>query len=444
MTKVENKGYYYGGTVLGSTILTLMNDINFIMFLLFSLAYSYQIVYMFVAFKAKKDNNSEIMKNVHPYKYAVIIAARNEELVIGQLIKSIKTQKYPEELIDIFVVADNCTDNTARIAEEAGAIVRERFNKTQIGKGYALDYMLNIIKMEFSSEKYEGFFVFDADNLLDENYIMEMNKTFNQGYRVITSYRNSKNYGQNWISAGYSLWFLREAEYLNLPRMILNSSCAISGTGFLVHADVFKENGGWIHHLLTEDIEFTISQIIKGEQIGYCRSAIFYDEQPVTFLQSWNQRLRWAKGFYQVFVKYGSELIRGIFRGKRNRFACYDMTITILPAVLVSCISILVSGLLYIAGLFELINGKVDNDVIIMSILKYFVYNYSVLFIFGLITTLTEWKKIYCSSWRKIVYTITFPLFMITYIPISVVALFKEVEWKPIAHTVAKSLDELR
>lgn len=398
---------------------------------------------MFVAFKAKKDKNSGMI-NVHPNKYAVIIAARNEELVIGQLIKSIKNQKYPEKLIDIFVVADNCTDNTARVAEQAGAIVRERFNKTQVGKGYALDYMIKIIESEYSSSKYEGYFVFDADNLLDENYIAEMNKTFNQGYRVITSYRNSKNYDQNWISAGYALWFLHEAEYLNLPRMVLNSSCAISGTGFLVHADLIKDNGGWIHHLLTEDIEFSVSQIIKGEKIGYSRNAMFYDEQPITFRQSWHQRLRWAKGFYQVFAKYGRDLIGCIFKGKHNRFSCYDMTMTIMPAILFSSISMMVNGLFYLAGFFELIDEKDIIQTTTFAMLKSVGWFYGILLIIGFITILTEWRKIHCSGWKKIAYTFTFPLFMFTYIPISIVALFKNVEWKPIAHTVAKSLDDVR
>ena len=145
-----------------------------------------------------------------------------------------------------------------------------------------------------------------------------MNKTFNQGYRVVTSYRKSKNFDHNWISSGYALWFLHEAEYLNLPRMTLNSSCAISGTGFLVDANFIKANGGWIHHLLTEDIEFSVSQIIKGEKIGYCEKAIFYDEQPITFKQSWNQKFSWAKGFYQVVGKYGRDLISNIFKGKRK------------------------------------------------------------------------------------------------------------------------------
>jgi cellulose synthase/poly-beta-1,6-N-acetylglucosamine synthase-like glycosyltransferase len=399
---------------------------------------------MIVALKVKRKQDKNPGMEIENFsKYAVIIAARNEELVIGKLINTIKNQNYPKELIDIFVVADNCTDNTAMIAEQEGAIVRERFNNALIGKGYALDYMLKIIKRDYSSKKYDGYFVFDADNLLDENYILEMNKTFNQGYRVITSYRNSKNYDQNWITAGYALWFLHEAEYINLPRMTLNTSCAISGTGFLVHADLIKENGGWIHHLLTEDIEFSVSQIIKGEKIGYCRNAMFYDEQPFTFEQSWNQRLRWAKGFYQVFSKYGLDLIKGIFKGKNHRFSCYDMTMTIMPSMLISCFSVLLNTMFYIAGLLELIDGKINIYVITIAILKSFGWNYLVMFLLGIITTITEWNKIHSSGWKKIAYTFTFPFFMITYMPISVVALFKDVEWKPIAHTVAKSLDDL-
>ncbi|WP_338471704.1 glycosyltransferase family 2 protein [Niallia sp. XMNu-256] len=426
-----------------SNLSAFIEYFNFTMFVLFAIMYSYQIVYMFVAFKAKRSKKEEV-RNIQLNRYAIIIAARNEELVIGQLINSIKNQNYPKELVDVFVVADNCTDGTAHEARKAGAIVRERFNKAQVGKGYALDYMISIIETEFSSKKYDGLFVFDADNLLDENYIAEMNKTFNRGYRVVTSYRNSKNYDQNWISAGYGLWFLHEAEYLNLPRMVLKSSCAISGTGFLVHADVIKANGGWIHHLLTEDIEFSVSQIIKGEKFGYCKKAVFYDEQPVTFSQSWNQRLRWAKGFYQVFAKYGKDLIGGIFQGKQNRFSCFDMTMTIMPAMLISFASILVNGFFFAAGFFDLFGGKAVIEMTSIALLKSVCWYYGVLFILGFITTLTEWRSIHCASWKKVAYMFTFPLFMFTYIPISVVALFKDVEWKPIAHTVVKSLDDVR
>ena len=163
-----------------------------------------------------------------------MVAARNEETVIADLIHSIKVQNYPAELIDIFVIADNCTDNTADVAREAGAIVFPRSNDKLVGKGYALDYGLKAIWEQYADRDYEAFFVFDADNVLDVNYFREMNATFDNGAKASTSYRNSKNFGSNWISAGYGVWFLREAKFLNQARLTLNTSCAVSGTGFFI------------------------------------------------------------------------------------------------------------------------------------------------------------------------------------------------------------------
>ena len=145
----------------------------------------------------------------------------------------------------------------------------------------------------------DAFIVFDSDNIVDSNYVSEINKTFNNGYQVITSYRNTKNYGDNWISSGYSLWFLREAMYLNQPRWKIGSSCGVSGTGFLFSSKVLEECGGWNFHLLTEDIEFTADCIVNNRKIGYCPKAIFYDEQPTSFKQSVTQRLRWSKAIYK-------------------------------------------------------------------------------------------------------------------------------------------------
>lgn len=430
--------------ILDSFVSSFLRYFNFAMFLVFLFFYFYQFFYMFVALKQKLSEKKIVKaEQLKLNKYAVIIAARNEELVISELIKSIQKQRYPKECIDIFVVADNCTDQTAKIAKKAGAIVRERFNPTKIGKGYALDFMFQIIKREYSSKGYDGYFIFDADNLLDENYMYEMNRTFNDGYRVATSYRNSKNFDQNWITAGYAIWFLHEAEYLNLPRMTLNTSCAISGTGFLVHSDIINKNGGWIHHLLTEDIEFSIYQILKGEKIGYCKNAVFYDEQPITFRQSWRQRLRWAKGFYQVLMTYGKELMLCIFKRKQNSFSCFDMTMTIMPAMILTNFSILVNGSFYAAVLFGVFEKVriVDTTILMMQSIGMY---YSVMLCMALMTTFTEWKRIHCAGWKKIAYSFTFPFFMMTYIPISIVALFKEVEWKQIPHTVVKSIDDVQ
>lgn len=406
---------------------------NCIISVIFTLCYSYQFFYIFVGLLKKPLKF--IAKKQH--RYAVVVSARNESGVIGNLISSIRSQNYPSELVDIFVIADNCTDNTAEVARNAGAIVYERFNTEQVGKGYALDWLFKIIDKEHADKNYEAYMIFDADNVIDPNYIKEMNKVFDNGYRIITSYRNSKNYDTNWISAGYSLWFLREARYLNNARMHLGTSCAVSGTGFLVSADVIRENGGWIHHLLTEDIEFTTDSISKGEKIGYCANAVLYDEQPTKFSQSYTQRLRWAKGFYQVFTNYGRKLFKGVLKGS---FSCFDMLMTIMPAMLLTLVSIAINLVAIPVGA---VTHSPELPMLVKTLVHTIMNFYGMFFLMGSITAITEWKNIHCSKPKRVLYLFTFPLFMLTYVPIAVVALFRKIEWKPISHTVSKSLADI-
>ena len=190
--------------------------------------------------------------------------------------------------------------------------------------------------------------------MLEENYIEEMNKVFSQGYEIVTSYRNSKNFGDNWISSGYALWFLRESQFLNHARMKLGTSCAVSGTGFMFSQKVLDECGGWNFHLLTEDIEFTVHNVVRGLKIGYCHDAVFHDEQPTGFRQSWRQRLRWARGYLQVFGKYGKDLLRGIAHGS---FSCFDMTMNIMPAAILTFVGVFANG---VAAVYGLVAGQ-DN-----------------------------------------------------------------------------------
>ena len=420
--------------------LTFVDIFNFCVFLAFLICYAYQIFYIFEVL-LHKDEPLTAKEN---HRYAVLISARNERTVIANLIHSIKTQNYPAELIDVFVIADNCTDDTAEISREAGAIVFERFNQELVGKGYALDFGIKKILAEYADRGYEAYFVFDADNVLDENYFREMNKTFDNGALASTSYRNSKNYDSNWISAGYATWFLREAKFLSQARLNLHTSCAISGTGFFISAKIINKVGGWKWHLLTEDIEFSTASIIEGVRISYCPTAVLYDEQPITFRDSWNQRFRWAKGFYQVFGKYAGRLVKGIFTQKKGyKFACYDMLMTISPAMLLTIITVIFNVIIVILGA----TGIMSIGVMVASSASSIVFcfgNYLLfMFILGVLTTFVEWDSIHSTKGKKIRYMFTFPFFMITYIPIALVALVKKAEWKPIKHSISMRVEDI-
>lgn len=412
---------------------------NSILGLVFGICFLYQVVFFFIGlFKGEVD----LPKAKKLHKYAFFIAAHNEEAVIANLVKSIKDQDYPSELIDVFVVADACTDNTADEARRAGAIVYERNDLARKGKSWVMDYGFNRILEEYP-DTYEGYFIFDADNLLSRDYVRIMNDAFDQGYLAVTSYRNSKNFGSSWISSAYATWFIREARYLNNPRMICGTSCAVSGSGYLISAKIVEGMHGWDFHTLTEDIQFSTFCAVHGVQIGYA-PAEFYDEQPLTLSASVKQRMRWTKGFYQVFFTYGRHLVKAMTRFRR--FAAYDLLMTIAPGMLLTLISVLANGTFLVVG--ALSHGFLATDreleMCIGSIIFTLGYMYLTFFMMGLTTTITEIKHIHCpQKWRIVTNLFTFPLFMFTYIPLAVAALFLKVDWVPTPHDVSVTLDQV-
>lgn len=412
---------------------------NTIVGLVFSVCFLYQVVFFFIGLIRGQVKIPPAKKQ---HTYAVFIAAHNEEAVIANLVKSIKDQDYPSELIDVFVVADACTDNTAQAAREAGAIVYERNDLSRKGKSWVMDYGFDRILREYPG-KHEAFFIFDADNLLSRDYVTIMNDAFDQGYLALTSYRNSKNFGSSWISSAYATWFIREARYLNNARMICHTSCAVSGSGYLVSAKLIEGMKGWDFHTLTEDIQFSTFCAIHGVRIGYA-PAEFFDEQPVTLKASIKQRMRWTKGFYQVLFTYGRHMFKSI--GKFHRFAAYDMLMVVGPAMLLTLMCLLVNVTFIAVG--SLSHGFLATDaeieMAIGSIIMMLAYMYGTFFVMGLSTTITEWKHIHCpQKWRIFTNLFTFPLFMFTYVPLTVAALFLKVDWAPTPHDVSVTLDEV-
>lgn len=413
---------------------------NILIWAFFTFAYFYQIVYILITWRRGVVKLPKAQKN---HRYAFFIAAHNEESVIANLVQSIKGQKYPQELLDVFVVADACTDETAETARKAGAIVYERNDLARKGKSWVLDYGFDKILNEYP-DTYEAFFVFDADNLLSPTYVEEMNKAFDAGYLVSTSYRNSKNFDSSWISSAYALWFLREAKFLNNSRMLMGTGCAISGSGWMVSTRIIQGMHGWDFHTLTEDIQFSTFCAANGIRIAYA-PAEFFDEQPLTLAASWTQRMRWTKGFYQVFFSYIGDLFHGI---GQKRFSSYDMLMTIAPGMILTLIAVFVNCTYLLLGSLGRGYFATSNELsmCIGSLIMTFGSMYVVFFILAIITTISEHSHIHCRPerrWRIFTNLFTFPLFMMTYIPITVAALFKKVEWIPTKHTVTITMQDM-
>jgi cellulose synthase/poly-beta-1,6-N-acetylglucosamine synthase-like glycosyltransferase len=253
-------------------------------------------------------------KKVKPDKtFALLIAAHNEELVIAHIIDSLKMQNYPKDLYDIFVIADNCSDKTAEIAQKHGAIVYNRTNNIERGKGYALEWMFS--KIFHLEKKYDVVSVFDADNLVSSNFLSEMNKQLCKGHKVVQGYIDSKNPFDSWITCSYSIAFWLANRIFQLPRYYLGLSCGLCGTGFCIDVDVLKQIG-WGATCLTEDLEFTMKLALNGMKVAWAHEAVVYDEKPLTLKQSWSQRKRWMQGHADCAARFLLPLFRKAFKEK--------------------------------------------------------------------------------------------------------------------------------
>lgn len=443
-------------------------------------------------------------KNKH--KYAILIAARNEKYVIGNLLDSIKKQDYPSDLLTTFVVADNCTDDTASIARKHGAICYERFDEEHKTKGFALQYLLEQIEKDYGRMSFEGYFIFDADNLLNQNYITKMNDAFDSGEKIITSYRNTKNFDENWIASTYALHWIRSIRMNHRARSVLRLATNIQGTGFLFANEIVKD--GWHYTSLTEDRALTADAVAQGYQITYQDEAEFFDEQPTSLKVALRQRLRWSKGHLMAFKETGPSLFLNIFFGKlfvkknwsgktkvkekltfkkvllniiesiRHRFASFDTLVQLTPIVVINFIKWFVvsvfiyscycysnglnatnifAGGTWLAKLLTNIFGA--SSVVIEPGIKAF-------FISGLLAIwlrilyrlgtyfANTWVAIYLfiveknrikkiKFWKKVLYVLTWPTFDIIGRYTIYAALFVKVTWKPIPHNSQIKIEDV-
>ena len=408
-----------------------LNILSTILALTTCACFSYQLLYLILPLFRKIEHSGVSRRT----RYAILIAARNEEAVLPHLLRSIQAQDYPAELITTYVIADNCTDNTAAVAAACGARVYQRFNNRQIGKGYALNYLLEQIRAEGSMDRFDAFLIFDADNLLQKDYVNQINKVCSDGYEVFCGYRNSKNFGTNWISSGHAIWYLHESTHLNQSRMILGNCCAVSGTGFGFTRELLERIGGWNFFTLTEDIEFCTWCATHGVRIGYSHDAVLFDEQPTSLSVSARQRTRWVQGGIQVSLRYALDYIRGIIRGGRTGWASFESATQSVWGYGFSAISYMLRLLVI------LLAGRwlgLAEALLVTAVTAYFS-----LFCVGALTIFTERSRIRATEAELFRALITYPFFVMTYLPIAIGSLFRKPEWKPIPHTVALEVNEL-
>ncbi|MFP3727132.1 glycosyltransferase family 2 protein [Priestia filamentosa] len=365
-------------------------------------------------------------------RFLLMVAAHNEESVIGQLVDNLNNLDYPKELYEVCVIADNCDDKTAKISRKLGATVIEHFYAPgePKGKPYAIKYAIEQYGDRLKKD-FDGIAFFDADNLVTVNFLREMNNHLMNGDRLIQCYLDSKNPDDNWVSLSYAASYYYMNRSWQLAKYRIGLGNAIGGTGFCVDTKLFTEVG-WTARSLTEDLEFTMQCLLRGVPAKWCHFARVFDEKPQSFKASCVQRLRWARGHWDVCFKYTHKLLWRTLR--RFDILSFD-------------------GALYLINPGKIILNALTAIIIWISIFTDSHWSEAIFpwqlwitmilfqFIYISYTIIVDSKKKLNVLWSFI----TIAIFNLSYIPLFVWSLltFKNKSWNPTKHTRGIEMNEM-
>lgn len=365
--------------------------------------------------KPKKYNNKK--------RYCILIPARYESKVINNLLLSITKQTTKINPKDIYIIVESIKDKTVDIAKQYNMNIILRENLSLKRKGYALnDAVTYILKKQIH---YDAYFIFDADNILDKDFIKNMEKSINEGYDIGIGYRNTKN-SNTLVSASSALTFSMINTMLNERKNKYHNNLTISGTGYYIKGSIVEDWNSFPFHSLTEDYELTLYAILNNLTTTYNKKAIFYDEQPDNFNISLKQRTRWVKGYFEARKKYINKISKSEIKNDPNFASKVNAFLGVTPYIYI------IIGLLIIL-VNILITKGITTFLCYLTIFLLLIY--ILLALFTIIMLKKEKNSLNISKSMKIKVVFYNPIFMFSYIICLLRSIFiKDVKWDRIEH----------
>lgn len=390
------------------------------------------IMVIISSFLVRRNNNKPV-KTKNNHNFCILIPARYESCVIEDLLKSIKYQSYSINMKDVYVIVESKKDKTVSICKRYDATLVLRKNLRLQRKGYALDDAIKYIISE--KKRYDAYFIFDADNVLDKDYLKNMIPIFDKGYDLACGYRNCKNGNDSVVAACSSLTFSLVNTVFNNIKSRQTRNITFSGTGFYIKGYLIESWGGYPFHSLTEDYELSSYATLNNLTTYYNTKSIFYDEQPTMFKDTINQRIRWIKGYFDVRRIYTKKIFKSMDKKGLNNGSKIDESVGIMPYIFI------ILGLvtwLFGCSFFTIYNFIKGYDKWVYTLVELttcFLIIYFILMIITFIMLILEKNNLNLNTKSKIKALFYNPIFMITYVFCAIKALTtKEVTWKKVEH----------
>lgn len=385
------------------------------------------------SFLARINNNFPKEKRKELTNFCIIIPARDESKVIEDLLISITKQTKKINMKDVYIIVEDKSDPTVDIAKKykSTIFIRKRLDLKR--KGYAIDELIKYL--EEKKKYYNAYFILDADNVLDENFLLEMEKSYKEGYDIATGYRNLKNANDSVISACSGITFAFLNSNGNETKNKQSRNVTLSGTGLYINGKLIKKWKSFPFHSLTEDYELTLYSIEHNLTSVYNKNAIFYDEQPIKYKNTINQRTRWIKGYFSTRKKYIPKF-RKLLKNNPNFGSIINEISGMKPYIImiIGAIIYILNQILTIIKVNSFKNPLTKlcfTKIILILMLAYILFAFMTAYII-----LKDKDKINMSESMQKKTILFSPLFFSTYVPCALKAfLKKEVKWEKVEHT---------
>lgn len=287
----------------------------------------------------------------------VMVPAHNEELVIAATAENILRLNYPKEKVQLIVIADNCSDDTAGKlkALKSKEAFRDRdfmiFERTGTGgKSGALNDALQYAKHEWIC-------IFDADAAPERNalfFLVEKAMEDPENYGAVFGRNKARNRGQNLLSKCINLELVTAQRIYHTGLWELFKLGTIPGTNFIVKTDLIRDIGGWDTEAITEDTAISFEILTRGQLIALAPQAEAYQQEPEQLGVYLKQRERWAKGNFSVVIDNLHHLFnRSSWRIKLHVLYYTASYFWFLLAIIISDIIIVVNLIYGFIGLFN-------------------------------------------------------------------------------------------
>lgn len=391
-----------------------------------------RMMYWFEPLKKHKrftnENNSKI---------AIVIPAKNESKCISRLLNSINAQTYDKSSFDVFVIVDREDDPTLSILKEVCPSAKSVIVKNQKCKGDALDGCFK--EMISSGYKCDYVSIVDADNVLDKDYLKEVNNAIASGRDVIVSNRRNLNLEfndnrsiNNWVSNCSGLTHAFQNELGNLYRSEHDMPLTFTGSGLTIRFEVLEKIGGWTFKSVAEDAEFSLYCEANGYTSYYTDFATTYLEEGNSVKADINRRVRWVNGFSASQKKYIKTIKAKSKEGGKFDRKYADTLYSLMPVIGIIVTSFVCSFALFVVFIVSLVTNSVSFGALIWAIVLLLIL-YAIMSIYTCIGLIACSKYNKMTALQKLVVVLSNPIYCGLYVIVYFKSMMFKVkdEWIP-------------